>query len=52
MIAMERSNHALTCGQRMHEPRPLPCSLVVDNDGLDTTAENSVSLVRLAERGV
>jgi hypothetical protein len=48
----ERSSHALTCGQRMREPRPLPCSLVVDSDGLDTTAENGVSLVQLIERGV
>jgi hypothetical protein len=34
----------VTCGHRMRECRSLPCSLVLESDGLDSTTERRVSL--------
>jgi len=42
----------LTCGHRMRECRSLPCSRVLESDGLDPTTEKGVPLFQPIERGV
>src|SRR5947209_6605700 len=48
----ESNGGGLACGQRMRECGSLPCSRVVESDGLDLTAEECVLLFQAIERGV
>src|ERR1700733_9958873 len=40
--SLERDSGRLSCGHRMRECRSLPCSPVLESDGLDPTPESNI----------
>jgi hypothetical protein len=48
----DSNSDRLTCGHRMRECRSLPCSRVLESDGLDATTEKCMPLFQAIECGV